>query len=527
MAAPKRRRGTAIVEIEHNGERGILVMSDGGDWMLPGGGADRPHETRFEAAIRELYEETGLRASAAVALFDEETSNAHRVCYIQASGKPTIRDPHESQALGLCRSDLSVVPIEVLPGAKYGPDLTQGTRKILKRFAAFRAERPTFFTSLARYQEPELHGRTLESDTRDVRRLGEREPTGPKPAGPLPDFRQLDSLTIKTPGGPGTLAIYQGDLTALPPDEAVDVLVVSALPNSYHPSPKSLIGALHRRGVSVEALATDKAEDFRPTLACWLSKPIAPVGPAVQFKRILCFEPQKEGKPADVIDDVFRCLVSMSSKTPIKSAAMPIIAGRSHGATNLEIVIPLLEAAAQWLAKGMPIETIKIVASSEVSAAELRGAFSMFKRQYKATVASSPATYKYDLFISYSWANQGDVDLLVTELRNQRPGIKIFLDRLVLKPGSAWQKDILEALDHCAKIVTVYSPQYLTSDICLDEYNIALLRHRRLKRKVLAPIYLHTCDLPTYMELVQYIDCREGDQAKLKAAAGKILEELA
>ena len=520
MAPTKRRRGTAIVEIVHDGEHGILVTSDGDHWMLPGGGADGPHETRFEAAIRELYEETGLHATAAVTLFAHESSNQHRVCYLQATGTPAITDPGEVRALGLCRLDLSIRTITVAPGATVGPTLTAGSRAIIERFATYRAERPTFFAALARYQEPER-----DPDGRAKRGLNPR-PAQEDSASAALAFTQLDSLTITTPGGQRTIAIYQGDLTAIPPKEAVDVLVVSALPNSYRPSPKSLIGALHRRGVSVEALATDKAEDFRPTLACWLSTPIKAADPSIQFQRILCFEPQHTGKPAEVIGDVFQCLASMSSTTPMNSVAMPILAGRVHGATSLEMVVPLLEAAAHWLANGLPIETIKIVASSVVSAAELRGAFSVFKRQYKPPVIAPTTSYKYDLFISYCWANQKEVDFLVKELKQQRPHVRIFLDRLEMKAGDAWQTEIFSAIDECARVVTVYSPEYLDSKVCREEYSIAQIRHREAKHTVLVPIFLRTASLPTFMRLTLYIDCRESDEAKLRDAATKILAEV-
>ncbi len=528
MAPTKRRRGTALVEIVHGGERGVLVVSDGDHWMLPGGGADRPHETRFEAAIRELYEETSLRATAAVTLFDHETSNQHRVCYMRATGTPKITDPSEVRALGLCRSDMSIIPIDIASGATVGPTVTPGTRAILERFATYRAERPTFFAAFERYEHPERGDGNREPNDRRATSMipSQASQILPGTASPPPAFQLLDSLTITTSGGPRTIAIYQGDLTAIPPKEAVDVLVVSALPDSYRPSRQSLIGALDRRGVSLEALATDKAEDFRPTLACWLSKPIEAAGPAVQFQRILCFEPKQRGEPAEVIGDIFQCLVSMSSKTPINSIAMPILGGGVHGVSTVEMIAPLFEAATHWFHAGLPIETIKVVAYSDISAAELRGAFGVLKRLYTPPVTAPTTSYKYDLFISYCHANKDEVDVLVAELKRQQTDIRIFQDTLVLKPGTAWQQEILESLDSCAKIVTLYTPQYLASAICLEEYGIALIRNRREGRKVLAPIYLRTCTLPTYMELVQYIDCREGDHALIIKAAGEILSKF-
>lgn len=55
----KRRRGTAIVETP----KGILVVaSSNGVYLLPGGGAN-DGESRTDADIRELKEETGLIAT--------------------------------------------------------------------------------------------------------------------------------------------------------------------------------------------------------------------------------------------------------------------------------------------------------------------------------------------------------------------------------------------------------------------------------------------------------------------------------
>lgn len=91
----RRRRGTAIVETE----KGILVAAgSNGVFLLPGGGANR-HETRTQAAMRELREETGLQAYYAKYLFHHAGRvhksyghgyfrDHHTVCLVKASGIP-------------------------------------------------------------------------------------------------------------------------------------------------------------------------------------------------------------------------------------------------------------------------------------------------------------------------------------------------------------------------------------------------------------------------------------------------------
>lgn len=90
----KRRRGTAIVETEE----GILVTAGRSKvFILPGGGANK-HETRIEAAMRELREEIGIRAYYAKYLF-RHVGRVHRshghgyfqdhhiVCLVKAQGE--------------------------------------------------------------------------------------------------------------------------------------------------------------------------------------------------------------------------------------------------------------------------------------------------------------------------------------------------------------------------------------------------------------------------------------------------------
>lgn len=92
--------------------------------------------------------------------------------------------------------------------------------------------------------------------------------------------------------------------------------------------------------------------------------------------------------------------------------------------------------------------------------------------------------------------------------------------------STSGQQEIYEALDDCNKVMALYSPGYLMSKVCKEEYNIALFRHRDSESGTLLPIYLYNAQLPSYMHLVQFIDCREGDRDKLRAACQHILKDL-
>lgn len=122
----KRRKGVAIVETS----KGILVVAGRSKkFILPGGGAEK-WESRKKAAIRELYEETGLRTKNINYLFkyiggkwrtqkERLIRNYAKVFLVKTKGIPKPR--HEIKYIAYWKPNSQI-------------DLTKGTKTIIERY---------------------------------------------------------------------------------------------------------------------------------------------------------------------------------------------------------------------------------------------------------------------------------------------------------------------------------------------------------------------------------------------------------
>ena len=337
----------------------------------------------------------------------------------------------------------------------------------------------------------------------------------------------LDTLRVHYGSEERLIELYQGDLTDLKPEEAIDVLVVSAFPDDYIPTSTSLIGALHRKGVSVDQLARSKAVDLRETFSCWMSQDVIAPNSGIQFKRILCFEPSSRGSPPSVVGDIFRALAPfLGGVPPVSTVAMPIVASGDQEYSVSEMLPPLIDASVHWMALGLPLRRLKIVAHSDLQATKAEQLFAELKNKHSTSPFESKQDCEYDVFISYAHEDSNAAMLIAKELQGLQSGIRIFMDRLSINVGAAWQPEIFEAIDSCKKVLALFSPSYLNSKVCKEEFNIAWIRGREADEDCVFPVYLYSTSMPTYMKYRLYIDCREGDENKLRAACSDLLSSL-
>jgi hypothetical protein len=316
------------------------------------------------------------------------------------------------------------------------------------------------------------------------------------------------------------IELLWGDLADLPPEHAVDILVVSAFPDDYAPTPTSLIGALYRNGINVYAMSFDKERDMREEFACWLSHPVG----VRTIGRILCVESGWRGSPPEIADDLFRAIAPISlTSVPTRTVAMPLIGSGDQGYAASEMLDSILTAAVSWLRRGMPVDVLKIVVYSREAASLAK------KRFIELRDADSGGAQKplpYDVFLSYAHVDASAAKHIQQSLSAARPGTRVYVDKEALVEGSSWLMQIADAIDSANCVIALYTPGYWGSTPCKDELTAAYVRQMKERRQLLFPVFFRNVRIPSYFEGLHYEDCREGDLEKLSTACRDIGKKL-
>lgn len=392
-------------------------------------------------------------------------------------------------------------------------------------------------------------------------------------------MKLLSQLSVSRAGEDDALIqLLQGDLSEIPAEHKTDLLVVSAFPGSYQPIDGTLIGALDKRGLSVEALSKDKDADLRAQLSCWLSRPLSREDQAkFNFRRIICFEPGATIKESnDVVCNIFRCINTFAFDEKNNVIAMPMVASGNQRVSPAAMLPALMEAAHFWLQNGLPLQCIKLVIYKDAEAKMLIDIFENFRQPTNQSVydnleisqkslpvdnagdasesqevnvkAKPPAAFappippppptpalpqiisdQYDYFISYAHTHAVLVNEFVDQLKQKNNDLRIFYDRDSIPPGGLWIKQLSAAIQKAKKVLVILSPDYDNSMVCWDEFQCAKLMEYNRKKQIIQTIYLYNykdIELPPIMGIYSYIDCREGDPAKLNSCIDKLLQSL-
>jgi hypothetical protein len=215
-------------------------------------------------------------------------------------------------------------------------------------------------------------------------------------------FRLLDSIDISDGQTTRRIALYEGDLTAIPKEHFADILIVSAFADDYIPTRTSVIGALERSGLSVGQLATNKAHDLRATCAFWISNPIRGAAAKMNIGQIACFEPEVMGSPPTVVGDLFRGLFPFLDDRKNQVVAMSLLATGDQGWSSDLMFQSVLDAASHWLARGLAISELKIVERNADTAAELATTLAEFKLKLESSKLKPSQSRTFDVFLSFS-----------------------------------------------------------------------------------------------------------------------------
>ncbi|XP_038064142.1 uncharacterized protein LOC119734685 [Patiria miniata] len=364
----------------------------------------------------------------------------------------------------------------------------------------------------------------------------------------MSSFLVVDRLIVDTQStGQCCIELCQGDITQLDVKDKVDVLCVSVFGSSYSPSSHTLVGALNKKlNLSVKRLAKDKEEDLRHAYMCWWSKPLPENLP---FRKLLCFENRgRLFRPQELVANVFRCLVPILNNEP-GTVISPLLNTGGQGRDEATMLVGMVEAAIKWMKAGLPLKQLKIVLYANVIKGKvitvhmrdqegIMKAFRDLKKKHNRQIFIPMAVpLEYDIYLSHSAADGQIASMVETKFRASKPDIRIYKSEEVPvenaedkaeTEGSFWQEDLFKIMSRCARVVPILSPAFLESKACVDLYNMALCCNRRAQRDLLAPLYIEKIeDMPTYMGLVQYIDCSPKDEAKISEGCEHLVQSLA
>ena len=310
------------------------------------------------------------------------------------------------------------------------------------------------------------------------------------------------------------LQILKGDLADIPDDHKVDALVVSAFPDNYKPTRASVITALDKVGISVEALAADKESDLRAQFSCWISKEFN----KRNIERIICFEPVNRTNPYSLIAGTFEGIMNFSIQFDMHTIAMPLVLTGNQGFDEEKVAQELISTSMFWLNKESPLKTIKIVVNTDAKIELVKKEWEEFQQKSSLEYAKD----SYDFFISYSRKNIEMARAIQDRLQGK---FNLFFDKEDIGVGMNWLNKINSSLETSARFIVCLSPDYIASKVCKYEYTFCNLKLITDGDDCVLPVYLYSATLPFHMQILNYHDAREGQMKGVEEFCNMVIRK--
>ena len=103
------------------------------------------------------------------------------------------------------------------------------------------------------------------------------------------------------------------------------------------------------------------------------------------------------------------------------------------------------------------------------------------------------------VFVSYSRKDADFALKLSKELKSC--GLNIWLDKLDIKPGDIWEKEVENAIVTCGQLLIILSLDSVSSDNVRDELSYSIE-----KRKRIIPVLFKKCEIPFRISRRHYCD---------------------
>ena len=109
------------------------------------------------------------------------------------------------------------------------------------------------------------------------------------------------------------------------------------------------------------------------------------------------------------------------------------------------------------------------------------------------------------IFVSYRSVDAEFALKVAVDLKNA--GVRLWMDRLDIKPGDDWRRALQKGIQHSAAILSVLTPRYIGSPYCQRE----LARAERMKTPIIPLLVENITDenWPIEIERHQYLDFTE------------------